>query len=283
VVFETFEVSPCSEAVLAAEGALQWDFPGRAAQISLTTFSDPSFRETLSTFLEQASTETLDRFAAVSRKAGASIAEVRDSANPALISQMLLPLLEAIGSSAKVPTLRKRVRDDINLDKAELPWRRVPYWLVLRVAVQRHLCLALGNDQGRLCYKFLICTLLSGLLTDCASQLDPESTVLLRSKQARRLAKLEMERAEASPEHRASYQQLFESTSSFFRSAIRAATYQVERRWSRYRAEIKPNIPDFRFRQKMQTSASRSTTAPSIWMAFFSWQFRERGRQAQKR
>jgi len=243
VVFEAFEASPSSEAVLAAEGALQWDFPGRAARIPLATFSDPSFTETLATFLEQASTEALDRFAARSRKAGASIPEERDSANPALISQMLLPLLETIGSSVHVPMLRKRVRDDVNLDKAELPWRRLPYWLVLRVAVQRHLCLALGNNKGRAYYKFLICALLSQLLRDCAAELAPEMTVLLRSKLCRRLAKLEMERTEALPEHQAEYRSLFESTSISFRGAIQAATSQVKATWRHYRAEIVPIFP----------------------------------------
>ncbi|KAK3390606.1 hypothetical protein B0H63DRAFT_557555 [Podospora didyma] len=172
------------------------DFLVEPARIPLATFSDPSFTETLATFLEQASTEALDRFAARSRKAGASIPEARDSVNPALISQMFLPLLEAIGSSVQVPMLRKRIRDNVNLDKAELPWRRLPYWLVLRVAVQRHLYLALGNNKGRAYYKFLIYALLSQLLTDCAGELAPKMTILLRSKLCRRLAKLEMERAE---------------------------------------------------------------------------------------
>ncbi|KAK5657566.1 hypothetical protein OQA88_3140 [Cercophora sp. LCS_1] len=242
VVFEAFETSPSSEAVLAAEGALQWDFPGRAARIPFAEFANPSFTETLTTFLEQASTEALDRFAARSRKAGVSVPEARDSVNPALISQMLLPLLEAIGSSVQVPMLRKRVRDDVNLDKAELPWRRLPYWLVLRVAVQRHLCLALGNNEGRACYKFLICALLSRLLTDCAGKFAPEMTILLRSKLCRRLAKLEMERDEALPEHQAVYRRLFKSTSTFFRGDIQAATSQVETMWHRYRAQIMPSI-----------------------------------------
>ena len=242
MVFEALETSPSSEAVLAAEGALQWDFPGRAAQIPLATFSNSSFAETLAGFLEQASTEALDRFAARSRKAGAWIAEARDTADPALISQMLLPLLEAIGSSAHVPKLRKRVRDDVNLDKAELPWRRSPYWLVLRVAVQRHLCLAFGNNAGRAYYKFLICAVLSQLLKDCAGKLAPELTILLRSKLCRRLAKLEMEMAEASPENQVVYRRLFKSTSAPFCDAIRAATSQVQAAWRRYRAEIIPSI-----------------------------------------
>ncbi|GAB1319238.1 ubiquitinyl hydrolase 1 [Madurella fahalii] len=243
VVFETFEVSPRSTDVLAADGALQWDFPGRAARIPLAKFLDPSFIESLATFVEQASTEPLERFAAHSHKAGASVPEIRDSADPALISQMLLPMLEAMGSSIQVPRLRKRVRDNVILHKAMLPWRRLPFWLVLRVAVQRNLCLTLGNSNGRACYKFLICTLLSQLLIDSAGQLAPELTMWLRSKLCRRLAKLEMDRTEASPECRTTLQQLFDATSAFFEHAIQAATSQVETIWHRYRKKITPGIP----------------------------------------
>lgn len=91
--------------------------------------------ESLATFIEQAGAESLERFQAHSRKAKVSVAEVRDTADPALITQVLLPLLEAIGSSVDVPKLRKRVRDDVSFHKALLPWRRLPFWLVLRVAI----------------------------------------------------------------------------------------------------------------------------------------------------
>lgn len=52
VIFEVFEASPSSEDVLACENALQWDFPGRAAEISFDEFAKESFRESLVTFLE---------------------------------------------------------------------------------------------------------------------------------------------------------------------------------------------------------------------------------------
>lgn len=182
VVFEIFEASPSSKDILAADNTLQWDFPGRAVQIPHATFSEPLFLEQLALFIEQASTEQLVRFMANGWKARASVPETRDSADPAIISQMLMPMLEAIGSSVDVPRLRKRVRDDVNIFKAQLPWRRLPLWLVLRVAVQRHLCLMLGSHSGRACYKFLTCVLLAQLLVDSAGQLAPELTVLLRPK-----------------------------------------------------------------------------------------------------
>jgi hypothetical protein len=69
VIFEAFEVSPPSEDVLAAENAVQWDFPGRAAEIPLDEFLSGSFQGNLADFLEQASMESLKRFKARSTKA----------------------------------------------------------------------------------------------------------------------------------------------------------------------------------------------------------------------
>ena len=44
MTFEAFEGSPLSENVLAAEKALQWDFPGCAVAIPYSVFEDASFQ-----------------------------------------------------------------------------------------------------------------------------------------------------------------------------------------------------------------------------------------------
>ena len=80
--------------------------------------------------------EPLKRFEARSAKAKVSVIEARDTNDPALVTQMLMPLLEAVGSRVEAPRLRKRVRDDVNIQHAEFPWRRLPFWLVLRVESQ---------------------------------------------------------------------------------------------------------------------------------------------------
>lgn len=157
-----------------------------------------------------------------------------------------MPMLEAIGSSIDVPKLRKRVRDDVNISKAELPWRRLPFRLVLRVAVQRHMSLTLGNNSGRACYRFLVCTLLAQLLVDSAGTLAPELTVLLRSNLCRRLAKLELDKAGAPPECESIYQQLFGLTTRVFSDAIHTATFGVESAWQSYRnatISVIPHLP----------------------------------------
>ena len=177
------------------------------------------------------------------RKAKVSIPEIRNTPSPALVTQVLLPLLEAIGSAVDVPRLRKRIRDDVSIHKTKLPWRRLPSWLILRVSTQRQLSLMLGNHRGRACYKVLLCTVFAQLLVDCAGQLAPELTLLLRSKLCRRLAKLEMDKANVPPEDRPVYQQLLASTSNLFKDAILSANSQVELAWSSYKKQITPSVP----------------------------------------
>ncbi|KAI0849370.1 hypothetical protein F5Y00DRAFT_261507 [Daldinia vernicosa] len=238
VVFEAFETSAVSEHVLAAGHALQWDFPGRSVRLPLSSFADEPFQECLATFLEQASMEPLYTLQASTQKANVSITEVRDTTDPALITQMLMPILEAMGSSYQTPMLRKRVRDDVNFQTADLPWRRLPFWLVLRVAAQRHLCLALGNEQGRICYKLLICLLLADLLKGSAGKLSPAMVITLRTKLCRRMAKLEMDKTRSTlPES------LFGQISPLVENIIREATNQVENAWESFKKATTRRVP----------------------------------------
>ena len=260
MIFETFEASPSTENVLAAENALLWEFPGRAVQIPLDEFLRESFQESLATLLEGASMETLTRFRARSVKANVSVIEPRDTTNPAFVTQMLMPLLEAIGSSVDVPRLRKRVRDDVNIQNAEFPWRRLPFWLILRVATQRQLSLVHGNETGRACYKFLICTVLAQLLADCTGQLTPELTMMLRAKLCRRLAKLEMDKASVSSAS-SIYKQLFGSISPLCKDIIEKATQQVESAWATLKRGITrhvPKLPSHADEQALQLSLPNS-------------------------
>lgn len=237
--------------VLATESALQWEFPGHAVEIPLDEFLGESFCEHLAAFLEQASSESLPRFRASSAKAKVSVIEARDTTDPALITQFLLPLLEAVGSSIEVPILRKRVRDDVNIENAELPWRRLPFWLILRVSIHRQLLFFLGNESGRACYKFLICTVLAQLLEDCADQMDPELTLLLRAKLCRRLAKLETDKSPASSS--IVYNHLFESVGPMLKEIIEEATYQVKSAWAKFKSSIARTIPRLPLRADEQS------------------------------
>ncbi|KAL2779878.1 hypothetical protein BJX66DRAFT_345994 [Aspergillus keveii] len=193
VNFEAFQASPEAGPVLAAKGALLWDFPGLAVVLPASSFETSDFQENLASFLEQASLEPVNEFEAKAHKAGVEVIETRDTTNPALITQFLMTLLESRGERLSVPLLRKRVRDDVCWDNAELPWRRSPFWLALRVCMQRLLS-RMGTAMGRVLYKSLMCALMGQLLEDCHGNLPPECCYMLKAKLCRRLAKLEIEK-----------------------------------------------------------------------------------------
>ncbi|KAI1741165.1 hypothetical protein F4680DRAFT_464954 [Xylaria scruposa] len=243
VIFESFEASATSSKVLAAGHAMRWDFPGRCACISLDDFAEESFQECLATFLEQASTESLYYLQASAKKAGVSVGEIRDTTDPALITQMLMSLLEAIGNHYKPPVLRKRIRDDVNYTSSNMPWRRLPFWLILRVAAQRQLCLTLGAEQGQVGYKFLVAILLAELLDESAASLSPHKVVCLRAKLARRMAKLETNPEKLKLHPDTIYNEWFIAASTVVKDAIENASNRVEIAWNHFKRNTTRRIP----------------------------------------
>ncbi|KUL85151.1 hypothetical protein ZTR_06218 [Talaromyces verruculosus] len=207
-------------------------------------FGNPTFQKNLGIFLENASLEALDDFSAKTRKAGVSIAENRDTVHPALITDFLVTLLEVNGARANPPLLRKRVKDDVCWDNAELSWRRNPFWLILRVAVQRLLYFTLGEEKGRAQYKTLLCILLSQLLTDCVhASFSPELCNFLRAKLCRRLAKLEGEKLLASPSASPTYSRLSRDIHPICSDAIDRTTKFIETGWQAFKTHSIRKIP----------------------------------------
>jgi hypothetical protein len=166
LAFEAFETSAVCDKVLAVEGALIWDFPGNAVTVPHKVYTDETFQESVATFLEQSSIESVKHFAAVTHKAAAPMPEIRDTTNPALITGLFMSILEANGAKYTPEVLQKRVRDTVSFKEAHKPWRRSPFYLILRVAVQRLLYRLLGADVGRVYYKVVMCIYLSRLLDD---------------------------------------------------------------------------------------------------------------------
>ncbi|CAH0051612.1 unnamed protein product [Clonostachys solani] len=226
VIFEAFQASYQTMNDLQATHALTQDFPDRAVAIPLEVFSSLSFHKNLAAFLEQATRDSFDRFAAWAQKSGWAIVETRDYRSPALISGMLMSLLEGLGHSIECPRIRKKIRDEVILDTPEAPWRRTPFWLVLRVFIRRHLASLLGKSQdgaegiSRVYYKFLIAVALAKHLVACTTSIHPEKVITLLAKLSRRLAKLESEREAAMGPLRLTYDAFFNGTKNYFVQVI---------------------------------------------------------------
>ncbi|KAF9770212.1 hypothetical protein IL306_012268 [Fusarium sp. DS 682] len=251
VIFEEFQTAAPVSDVLKTDHALTWDFPSRATAILLSDFSNESFLENLTQFLEEASSKAFDTFSARASKGGQSIVEIRDCPSSALISEILMSLLEGIGNPVYPRRLRKRVRDDIVLDKSEIPWRRSPYWLVLRVTLGRILSTLLEDTHeamGRVYYKFVVCAVLANLLRDCVGNLQPEMTLMLQAKLCRRLAKLESEKKAASGCLREVYDNFFTTSSGYFGAIVADARARVASSWEEYKRGVVRRIPSLPFR-----------------------------------
>ncbi|KIV78785.1 hypothetical protein PV11_06395 [Exophiala sideris] len=257
VLFEAFEVSAKSENVLQSQNALQWDFPTSAASIPVDVFNDFEFQRNLAQFVDKASLELVKKFGAFTNKAKSRAYEPRDSTDPALITGMLISLLEGIGHPVAVThPARKRVRDEVRWKDSYIPWRRSPFWLLARVGIIRHLERLTGTTISTALYKAMMCLVHAHLLEDTVGVLSLENSQLLLSKLCRRIAKVEKDALLATPgsDASAAYTIIIEKLRHFLFSLTKAASDRLQNTWESYKDRTKRQIPQFRTRVAGPTS-----------------------------
>ena len=243
-IFESFEASPLAANVLASSTALQWDFPSRAVIVPASTIEDEDFEASFTEFLEKASIEPIQQYAAKTRKANSDAYESRDTTAPAIVGQLLMAILEANGQSHTPTLTRKRIRDDVCWnDGAENPWRRSATWLVLRVGLQRCLCFLLGNGLGTLHYKFFMAYFMSSLLEGFSKEAtsSPDQLAFARSKVARRVAKLQRQVMMPSQLTQASETMMCRYDKCFDR-AVHNANDRLQKKWDNVRASSSKRV-----------------------------------------
>jgi hypothetical protein len=198
-------------------------------------FSHEGFQQGLSAFLEQASLESIKQFAATTHKACAPLPEIRDTAEPTLITGALMTILEVTGRLHDTTLLRKRVRDTVSFNQAHKPWRRSAFYLVLRVAMQRHLYKLLGAEKGRVYYKVLLSTFMANLLDDGLSSISNEASHSLRQKLGRRLAKMELDQERGSEKVRRLHSHVFRSLRPVLERSLASASRCIESQWDAHK------------------------------------------------
>ncbi|KAL4077918.1 hypothetical protein J3A83DRAFT_4369323 [Scleroderma citrinum] len=146
---ESFEVSPCTNAVMSTRGKLVCSYPGPAIAVPNEVSGDSLFSSELAHFLSQMNEDTLDA-APKTHKSGSTVVEERDTVHPRYITELLTGILRGVGRPVDIQRISKRIGDDVMWNNSRLPWRRSPLWLIIRVAVQTTLK---RNTQGRNTYK----------------------------------------------------------------------------------------------------------------------------------
>ncbi|PYI28973.1 hypothetical protein BP00DRAFT_438002 [Aspergillus indologenus CBS 114.80] len=173
VIFDAFEVSPRAKDVLSAQGSLLRRFPGQSVAIPSDRLSEATFCSWLARDLARLSTEA----------AGRTLPEERDTAHPGLVTECLMTQLLAFGERNQWPAFEKHMRDEVNWDSSKLPWRRSPYWFVMRATSMRPTVSADHLEIVRMKIARRICKLQSTAYEFVAKQAHSTVKVILKTLQ----------------------------------------------------------------------------------------------------
>ncbi|KAG6811341.1 hypothetical protein H0H92_007886 [Tricholoma furcatifolium] len=191
-IIESFEIDPPNQQVMAPTGRLIRRFPEAAFELANTPES-ASFQHELAAFL--ADMDAVDQDSAPSAvKAGSKVFEVRDTADPHHIVQMMNAIVHGFPGSKpyEVERIEKRVRNEILCDNSRepSPWRRSPLWLIIRVALQTTLCRE--SVSGITEYKSFMIFMLSDIIlsSDDYKSFSADILVCIQNKIVRRFRKL---------------------------------------------------------------------------------------------
>ncbi|KAL2356430.1 hypothetical protein BJ546DRAFT_947666 [Cryomyces antarcticus] len=191
VLFDAFEASPTNDEVMATQGRLIRAFPGSSVQVPLAVLQDAHFRQDFAASLRRLNDEEVAAMMPITNKARSEVVEIRDTAHPGLVTEYLMNLLAAVGRFQKGGTIIKCTRDDVLWHNSKLPWTRSPFWLVLRVALQKGLVRAFPDDAQHSHYKNFMLFFVTKLSNVVSIASKPAETLSnINSKLARRAAKL---------------------------------------------------------------------------------------------
>ena len=176
---------------MACKGSLIRTFPAHGLIVPLSTFADATFQVELAAMLSKLDSEVINEMMPKSKKAGSEMAETRDTANPALATEMLMAILASVGKPLKVQQIKKRTRDDVLWDDCLIPWRRSALWLTLKVAIQTTLTGSLPFEDAIQEYKNFMALVSMGIGSSAlASKLPSDLVHVIFTKIARRIHKL---------------------------------------------------------------------------------------------
>lgn len=99
--------------------------------------------------------------------------------------------LLAFGKHNNWTSFEKHMRDDVNWDSCDLPWRRSSKWIVLQVALQTILQRAFPQREGYIQYKNFMLYLVSEIgMMMIKNAVNPDQLAIVRAKVGRLLYKL---------------------------------------------------------------------------------------------
>jgi hypothetical protein len=189
ISFAMFELSPTNASIYNTHDRLIREFPGTIVSIPRDIFGDPNFQamfiDTIVTMSQQAVGGTRQQV----MKAFQLHDENRGTTSPEIVTELLSSMLRGFGQLENVEGIKKNTREEIMWKNSALPWRRSPFWLLIRVSLQ----LAMrSTDNQPDSYKPFMAFLMSRVLQEAVNIKDTPSEMIaiMMAKVSRRMKKL---------------------------------------------------------------------------------------------
>lgn len=155
---------------------------------------DMGFCSKLANDISRLCTETVSEMIPTTTKAKVPVPEKRDTTHPGLVTEGLMTQLLAFGERNNWSSFDKHMRDEVNWRRSRLPWRRSPYWFIMRVTLQTILRRAFPEGEGQDQYKnfmLYLVTEIGSVATRMRPAVPADHLDIIRAKISRRISKLQ--------------------------------------------------------------------------------------------
>ncbi|OAA37893.1 hypothetical protein NOR_06970 [Metarhizium rileyi] len=193
IIFEVFELSPGNEDVMGNRGRLRRSFPASGVSVTLSLFANPDFQHSIASTVSKMSWQAVSGTQKEVKKAQQMHKESRDTTSPEIVTEFLMAFLVALGGSSTTTTaITKNTREEVVYEDAELPWRRSPFWLFIRVTLQIIFRRSsFDPHEQRDLYKEFIAFLMTNIAQQCHNwPVESDYLSVINAKLSRRLLKL---------------------------------------------------------------------------------------------
>lgn len=233
IIIEAFELSSTNAATMETTGRLRRIFPDVSNSIGASEFVDIELREMLARSIATLSHQVFPGMMPQTQKAGQAQVEIRDTVHPHAVTEMLMSVVQAIGKSVTSNCIKKNTRDEVLWKDCLSPWRRSPFWLLIRTGLQL-LCTRLhpDRDTGNLVYKTIMIYFQAELLERRPSMTATDNVHVMIAKLSRRLLKLQNNKSH------------FNATALWYETVKRVisnASQELQGRWNRCIELSKPD------------------------------------------
>ncbi|KAK7550863.1 hypothetical protein IWX49DRAFT_534943 [Phyllosticta citricarpa] len=189
VIFDAFEASSKSSIVIQTKGRLLQTFPGRSVIVPFNICHDKRLAEELAAKIQDLHKECVPSMMETDGKGLQTAKDERDS-NPGMVTELLLSTIAALGDNFDSPKVHKHVRDEVNWDRGKRPWRRSPFWLVVRVSLNLILRDTFDVKRARVQWKNFVAFLITGIKESARHEIQFDVKAIINVKLARKLTKL---------------------------------------------------------------------------------------------